>query len=51
MPQKGRDQALGSEFFSGIVERFGHAVGVDRECVSREKQAFVDRTIPSLEKS
>src|SRR6266568_2123807 len=45
------DQALFSEFFSAIVERFGDAVGVERECVSWEELAFPNRAIPFFEES
>ncbi len=34
-----------------IVERFGYAVGVKRECVSRESMAFVNGAVPCFEKA
>jgi hypothetical protein len=51
MAPQGIDQALVSEFLSRIVERFGDAVGVEYEGVSRAEQAFVDQAIPCLEKA
>src|SRR5207237_9774957 len=45
------DQALFSKFLSSCVEGCGDAVGVKRECVSREELAFPNRAIPFLEES
>src|SRR5438552_17101039 len=49
-PQHTR-QARFAEFLSCIIERFGYAVGVDSERVSREEPAFLYRAIPFLEES
>src|SRR5690348_14482081 len=45
------DQALFSEFLCSIVERFGDAVRVERERVSRVEPAFPNRAIPFFEES
>src|SRR5207249_9259688 len=45
------EQALFSKFLSSVVERFGDAVGVERDRISREELAFPDRAIPFLEES
>jgi hypothetical protein len=51
MAAKRFDQAALSKFFSGVVERFGGTVGVEKECVSCEKLAFLKRAIPFLKQS
>src|SRR5205085_8565173 len=51
MPAQGFDQALFSELFSGGVERFSDAVGIERERVAREEMAFADGALPVLEES
>ena len=51
MPTQRFDQALFSEFFSGIIERFGNAVGVKSERVAGEKLEFGNRAVPYREDS
>jgi hypothetical protein len=45
LPQ-GFDQALFSEFLSRIVERFGHAIGVECKGVSWDETALSDGALP-----
>jgi hypothetical protein len=39
------------KFVSQVVERFGHPIGVECECISGEELTLLDRAIPILEKS
>jgi hypothetical protein len=50
LPQ-GFDQALFSKFFSGIIERFGHAIGVEYESVSWEEMVLPNGAVPPLGQS
>ncbi len=45
LPQ-GFDQAVFSKFLSRIVERFGHAIGVERKGVSWEETALPNGAFP-----
>jgi hypothetical protein len=51
MPAERLHEALFSEFFSYVVERFGYAVGIEREGVAGGEPAFADRTIPVVKKA
>jgi len=51
MAAKRLDWAALSEFFSGVVERFGSAVGIEQEGVSWEELALFERAIPFLKQS
>lgn len=48
-PPKRFEQARFSEFLSGIVERFGDAIGIERERVPRVKATLPYRAVPILE--
>src|SRR4051795_3240199 len=45
------NQTLFSEFFSCVIERFGYAVGVEREGVAGGEPAFANRAIPIFEEA
>src|SRR5579864_3732197 len=49
MPAERGDQALFSKLFLRIVERFGDAVGVEDQRVSRKKLALANRAFPFFE--
>src|SRR5438067_6005 len=51
MPPQGLNQSFFSKFLSVRVERFGDAVGVERERVAGEEMTFADRAIPVLEEA
>src|SRR5712664_1423947 len=51
MPLQRFNQALLSEFLSGIVERFGHAVGVENQCISGEWLPLLQHAIPILKQT
>ena len=42
------NQPLLSKFFTRFIEGFGYSVGVENECVSRQKRPFLCRAIPLL---
>ena len=49
MPPQRFDEPRFSEFLAGLTERFGYAVGVEYQRISREQSAFLHRAIPFLE--
>src|SRR5579863_3006555 len=51
MPLQSFEQALFPKFLPSLVERFAHAVGVERESISWKKTTLPDRTLPPFGES
>ena len=49
VPQQRLDQAVLTKFPALIVQRFGDAVCVEHQCVSREELSFLYRAVPISE--